>query len=144
MATPERSFAVAVSVVEPGTVATPFERRDDEMYRCQRYLRVLSGTQFKKIGTAVALDSTYVMLLVPLAPPMRANQQTSFAGSFIASGAQGNLNFAASNISNDAVVPEQVSLKCTTSQSGTASGAGCGRSAETASVVSPVTKRSRL
>lgn len=111
--------------LEPGPVPSVFERRPPavEFLLCQRYYQQLGGGIYQKIGYATAFTSSYILLYYVLPVSMRVNPTLTFSGSFIATGAQGNLNFTASNIVVDQSNPSYFSLDCTTSGSGTASGA---------------------
>ena len=78
---------------------------------------------YQKIAYAVAFAASYVELFYVLPVAMRANPTLTFTGSFIATGAQGNLSFSASNIAVDSASTGAFALNCTTSAAGTASGA---------------------
>ena len=114
---------VQLEAALPGAGSTRFERRHGEMTLCQRYYQQIGGSVYQKIAYAAAFAASYVELFYVLPVVLRANPTLIFSGSYIATGAQGNLGFAASNIAVDSATPSAFSLNCTTSQSGTAAGA---------------------
>jgi len=60
--------SVALAQFEPGVVATPFERRDDEIRRCQRYFGVYTG---RLQSVAVSISNQYVPLHLGFGAQMR-------------------------------------------------------------------------
>ncbi len=107
----------------PSAGPTRYERRHGEFALCQRYYQQIGGSVYQKIAYAAAFAASYVELFYVLPVAMRANPTMVFTGSYIATGAQGNLGFSASNIAVDSASTSAFALNCTTSAAGTASGA---------------------
>ncbi len=109
----------------PNAGPTRFERRHNELVLCQRYYQQIgTGGIYEKVAYATAFAATYVELFFPLPITMRASPTITPVGSFIATGAQGNFGFSASNMSVDSAFAAKIAINCNVpSGGGTASGA---------------------
>jgi hypothetical protein len=80
------TFYITGVQLEPGTVATPFERRSygQELALCQRYCVVYRGNaganDFAGIGTGTMSATTTAIIYVPTPVPLRASPTYSYSG----------------------------------------------------------------
>lgn len=75
---------VSAVQLEPGTAATPFERRDDELRRCQRYYLQLTGPAYFMQFSGYAPSGANAITTLTF-PSMRTAPTASFIGSWIVS-----------------------------------------------------------
>lgn len=108
------TWTIGAVQLEPGTVATPFERRSyaTELVLSQRYFFSLGGTAlFEMIGTGTNNTTTTAIIIVNLPVQMRVAPTISTSGSFFVKVA--NTNTAVSLISTDTSALQTVSVSVT-------------------------------